>query len=81
MENDQNTRTTMTQRQGTLGWSPHIGFHPNMPWCCTIVVHKECKDHSPLTQLLIVQLQRITFFQTKHWICFFMCGSYISNYG
>jgi hypothetical protein len=38
----------MTQHQGTLGWSPHIGSHPNVPWCCVIVVHKECNDYSPL---------------------------------
>jgi len=30
-----------------LGRGPHIGSHPNVPWCCAIVVHKECNDHSP----------------------------------
>jgi hypothetical protein len=27
----------------------HIGMGPNVPWCCTIIVHKECKDHSPFS--------------------------------
>jgi len=38
---------TMQQHQGTLGWDPYIESHPNVPWCCAIVVHKKCKDHSP----------------------------------
>jgi len=39
--------TTMTQHQNILGWGSHIGSHPNVSWYCTIVVHKESKDHSP----------------------------------
>jgi hypothetical protein len=38
---------TMTQHQDTSGWTPHIESHPNVFWCCTIIVHKECKDHFP----------------------------------
>jgi hypothetical protein len=33
---------------GTLGWDPMCGPHPNVPWCCVIVVHCECFDHFPI---------------------------------
>jgi hypothetical protein len=46
MRNDQNTHNA--QHQDTLMWDPYIGSHINVSWCCAIVVHKECRDHSPI---------------------------------
>jgi hypothetical protein len=48
---------TMVQHQGTLGWDPNIGSHPNVPWCCVIVVHYECFDHFLYRKMLDLQHQ------------------------
>jgi hypothetical protein len=32
-----------------LGWDPMCGPHPNVPWCCVIVVHCEYFDHFPFS--------------------------------
>jgi hypothetical protein len=42
----------MVQQEDTLGWDPHIGFHPNISFCCTIV----CVGPTPICLLVVLLL-------------------------
>jgi hypothetical protein len=33
------------------------GHHPNVPWCCVIVVHCECFDHFPRINTSILKFK------------------------
>jgi len=39
------------------GGDPMCGPHPNVPWCCVIIVQCECFDHFSYSKLLTLTVK------------------------